>query len=126
MSLLLHPSKIAAVIDDTPSRLNELPALHDLGEPGVELLVGGDLVQKAAVNEPHLAGVAHDGVVAVEHGRLGAVDHDIGRVLHDARGLVEFEFLVGDSGAKKGGVERMVESATAPGVVREGTRYSYF
>jgi hypothetical protein len=38
----------------------ELPGLHDGGEPGVELLVRGDLVQNAAVDEPDFAGIAHD------------------------------------------------------------------
>jgi hypothetical protein len=56
-----------------------VPGLHDLGEPGVELLVGGDFVQEPTMNEPHLTGVAHDGVAAVKHGRLRAVDHHVGR-----------------------------------------------
>jgi hypothetical protein len=47
----------------------ELPGLHDGGEPGVELLVGCHLVEKAAVDEPDFAGVAHDRIAAVEYGR---------------------------------------------------------
>jgi hypothetical protein len=34
----------------------EPPRLHDGGEPGIELLVGCYLVEKAAVDEPDFAG----------------------------------------------------------------------
>jgi hypothetical protein len=44
--------------------LYELPGLHNLPKPAVELFEGGDFVQIAAVDKPHLARVALDIVFA--------------------------------------------------------------
>ena len=38
---------------------DEFPRAHDAGEPVVELFVGDHFVEKATVDEPHLARVAH-------------------------------------------------------------------
>jgi hypothetical protein len=75
---------------------SELPGLHDGGEPGIQLLVGRHLVEKAAVDEPDFAGVAHYGIVAEEHRRGDAIDCHVGWLVVDPGGLVEFEFLFGD------------------------------
>jgi hypothetical protein len=68
-----------------------VPGLQDGDEPGVELLKGCHLVKQTCVDEPDLAGIAHDGVAAVEHGRRHAVDCHVGRLVHDAGGLVQLE-----------------------------------
>jgi hypothetical protein len=47
-------------------RLNEFPGLQHRGEPGVERLIRRHLIKKAAVDEPHLPGVAHRVVVTEE------------------------------------------------------------
>ena len=47
-----------------PSPLYELPGLQDRLEPGVEFFVRRHLVEKAAVDEPDLAGVADFVVVS--------------------------------------------------------------
>jgi hypothetical protein len=79
-----------------PCVLYELPRLHDWGEPSVELLVRGDLIQETTSDEPHLAAVAHDRVASIECRSRGPVDRRRGALLDDARRLVELEFLVGD------------------------------
>jgi hypothetical protein len=47
--------------------LYKLPGLHDLPKPAVELFEGGDFVQIAAVDKPHLAGVVQTRVAAKKH-----------------------------------------------------------
>jgi len=80
----------------------EMPGLHDGGEPGVELFVGCHLVEKAAVDEPDFAGVAHCRIASEEHCRGHTVDRDVGRLVLDTRGLVDFEFLFCDLRAAVG------------------------
>jgi hypothetical protein len=70
--------------------------LHDGDEPRVEFLVGCHLAEKAAVDEPDFARVAHYRIVAVERRRGHTVDCDVGWLVLDTGGLVEFEFLFGD------------------------------
>jgi hypothetical protein len=101
-----------------------VPGLHDGREPGVELLVGRHLVEKAPVDEPDFAGVAHYGIAAVEHRRGRTIDRHVGQLIHDTGGLVGFELRIGDLGAavgrdvhleahvRRGVLERRGESAS--------------
>src|SRR5436190_15288257 len=69
-------------------RLEELPALQELGELGIEAFVGRHLVQIAVADEPHLARVAHIVVVAEEALGWRAVDRNFFRVFHYARRII--------------------------------------
>jgi hypothetical protein len=71
--------------------LDELPGLHDLDEPGVERLWGGDFVEKAPVQEPYLPRSAHRGIGAEEFRRRNVVDGGVLRIVHDAGGFVHQE-----------------------------------
>src|SRR5271166_2191735 len=62
---------------------NEFPRAHDAAEPRIELFVGGHFVEKTAVDEPHFAGIAYDGIPAEEHRGARTVDDGVRRVLHN-------------------------------------------
>jgi hypothetical protein len=75
--------------------LYALPGSEDGLEPGVEFFVGGDLVQKAAVDEPDLAGVT-DFVVVSEKSRCRDAGHGCGGSVEDDAGrLTKLELPVG-------------------------------
>ena len=63
-----------------------------------ERLRGGHLVEISAVEEPNLTGSAHRRIGAEKFRRRNAIDKDVDRVVHDARGLVHQKALLRDRG----------------------------
>ena len=68
---------------ETHYRLNEFPRAHDAAEPRIELFVCCNLVEKSSVNEPHLARIAHDSVLAEEHDPARVIHLYLNRTLND-------------------------------------------
>ena len=63
---------------------NKFPRLHNPREPGIELLIGSHFIEKAAVDEPHLARLADSGIQSIKCKSGCAIDGRRAQLLPDS------------------------------------------
>jgi hypothetical protein len=78
---------------------DEAPGGQYLIEPRLELFVGRDFIEKAAVDKPNFVRLSHGGIETVKGEGLHRINRRVGRFITDTRCFITQEPLVCNFGA---------------------------